>query len=255
MKSCIAVYRKLFLIFLALLIISGQPALAEKGDISGDGVINLYDVIAGLQCLSGLSLSHPLNLLSDVDGDQRLSMPEVFYALHIVCGLRIPPSPQVVRVGQPYMQDFSAGKPGSPQGWGYYSTYEGQISVENGRLRLDDRTSNDVYSQNEAILHLDLLGQSNVQLSGNHWNLSDETHSGDGIAISNDGVTWHIVAAFDVSSTYSFIVDLDAAVAAAGISYTSDFRIKFQQYDNDPAPTDGREWDNIRVEIVTPPVP
>ena len=63
------------------------------------------------------------------------------------------------------------------------------------------------------------------------------------------------MAAFDVSRSYSFIVDLDAAAAAAGISYTSDFRIKFKQYDNDPAPTDGREWDNIRVEIVAPPVP
>ena len=119
-----------------------------------------------------------------------------------------------------------------------------------GRLRMDDRTSNSTYSQNEAILHLDLLGQSNVQLSGNHWNLSDEAHPGDGIAISANGVTWHKVTAFNVSSTGAFLVDLDAAIAAAGISYTSDFRIKFQQYDNSSASADGREWDDIRVELL-----
>jgi len=164
-----------------------------------------------------------------------------------------PPTPQVVRSGQPYVQDFSAGRPGSSQGWEYFSNGEGRIAVVGGRLRMDDLIDNDVYSLNEAILHVDLAGQSNVQLSGDHWNLSDETHPEDGFVISNDGVTWHSVAGFDVSSSGSFMVDLDAAVAAAGISYTADFRINFRQYDNQPASSDGREWDNIRVEIAPPP--
>jgi hypothetical protein len=166
-----------------------------------------------------------------------------------------PPAPQLVRSGQPYVQDFSLGMPGRPQGWEYNSTNEGRIEVVAGRLRMDDHTGNSTYSQNEAILHLDLSNQSNVQLSGYHGNLTDEVHPGDGIAISENGVTWHNVAAFNVSSTGPFVVNLDAAIAAAGIHYTSDFRIKFQQYDNYPAPSDGREWDNIRVEVLTPPAP
>ena len=57
-------------------------------------------------------------------------------------------------------------------------------------LRMDDQTGNSTYSQNAAILHVDLAGQSGVQLYGNHWNLADESHSGDGIAVSPDGETW-----------------------------------------------------------------
>jgi len=37
------------------------------------------------------------------------------------------------------------------------------------------------------------------------------------------------------------------AQAAAGSSDLSDVRIKFQQYDNYPAASDGRELDNIRI--------
>jgi hypothetical protein len=96
---------------------------------------------------------------------------------------------------------------------------------------------------------VDLLGQTNVRLSGYHGSLADEDDPSDGIFISNDGLTWHKLTAFDASSTGPFSLDLDAAIAAAGINYTSDFRIKFGQYDNYPADSDGREWDNIRVEI------
>ena len=31
-----------------------------------------------------------------------------------------PPTPVQVRVGQPYLEDFSWGMPGSPQGWEFY---------------------------------------------------------------------------------------------------------------------------------------
>jgi len=42
-------------------------------------------------------------------------------------------------------------------------------------------------------------------------------------------------------------VDLDAAIAAAGIGYSSNFRIKFQQYDDETLPGDWRVWDNVVV--------
>jgi hypothetical protein len=174
----------------------------------------------------------------------------------VVINVRPPlPTPVQVRVDQPYVQDFSSGIPAGSQGWELYSTHEGRIAVVNGRLRMDDRVNNRTYSQNEAILHVDLVGQSHAQLSGRHWRLRDVTDSGDGIAISADGVTWHPVTAFNPASTGAFLVDLDAAVAAAGISYTSQFQIKFQQYGNRPATRNGREWDDIKVELVPPPTP
>jgi hypothetical protein len=175
----------------------------------------------------------------------------------VIINVRPPlPTPVQVRLDQPYVQDFSSGIPGASQGWELHSTHEGRIAVVNGRLRMDDRVNNRTFSQNEAILHVDLLGQSNVQLSGRHWRVRGEVaYAGDGIAISADGLTWHPVTAFNPASTGAFRVDLDAAVAAAGISYTSQFQIKFQQYGNAPAPRNGREWDDIKVERVPPPTP
>jgi hypothetical protein len=40
---------------------------------------------------------------------------------------------------------------------------------------------------------------------------------------------------------------IQQAMTAAGSTNLSDVRIKFQQYDNFPASSDGREFDNIRI--------
>jgi hypothetical protein len=37
-------------------------------------------------------------------------------------------------------------------------------------------------------------------------------------------------------------------VTAAGILYTRDFKIKFQQYDNSPIRSDGFAFDNIKIK-------
>ncbi|MHC4192080.1 MAG: choice-of-anchor D domain-containing protein, partial [Planctomycetota bacterium] len=72
-----------------------------------------------------------------------------------------------------------------------------------------------------------------------------------GISFSADGVTWYRLTNLSGSFTQQTF-DLDAAVQAAGISYSSDFRIKFQQYDNYPALSDGREFDNISMTVAAP---
>ena len=174
------------------------------------------------------------------------------------------PAPQVVRPGQAYTQDFSAGQPNGSDGWEYRSTSDGRIRVVEGRLRMDD-TVRPGYSLNEAILHVDLAGQTGVQLSLDHWRLRDERHplpatfaghaNGDGIAVSADGITWYTVQGLDLNRDDRWVVDLDEVIAKAGISYTHDFQIKIQQYDNHAAPTDGREWDNVRVEVLPPVTP
>ncbi|UCE38924.1 MAG: right-handed parallel beta-helix repeat-containing protein, partial [Thermoplasmata archaeon] len=85
--------------------------------------------------------------------------------------------PQSIPYSQavPYMQDFSLGKPTGSQGWEYYSNNEGRIEVVGGRLRMDDTSDNSTFSQNEAILHVDLTGKTNVTLTLDHWSLGDES--------------------------------------------------------------------------------
>jgi hypothetical protein len=162
----------------------------------------------------------------------------------------------------PYSQDFSLGKPGVAQGWEYYSDAEGRIDVVGGRLRLDDTTDNLTFSLNEAILHVNLTGQTGVTLRLDHTSLWDENtplpasfdghYKGDGIALSVDGGS-HWIKVTDLTTSFTngvFNLDpiLAQAIAAAGASANlADVQIKFQQYDNWAAPNDGREFDNIWI--------
>ncbi|HUV67879.1 MAG TPA: hypothetical protein VMW24_28575, partial [Sedimentisphaerales bacterium] len=162
----------------------------------------------------------------------------------------------------PYSQDFSAGKPGIAQGWEYYSDAEGRIEVVGGRLRLDDTTDNLTYSLNEAILHVNLTGQTGVELRLDHTSLWDENTAlpasfdghfkGDGIALSVDGGN-HWVKVTDLGASFTNgVFNLDpviaqAVAAAGGSANLADVQIKFQQYDNWAAPNDGREFDNIWI--------
>ena len=168
----------------------------------------------------------------------------------------------------PYAQDFAAGLPTAAQGWEYHSDNQGRIQVVNGRLRMDDTSTGDPYSQNEAILHVDLTGTNFVQLTLDHYNLSDENDAysagyyypgdivhADQIDVSVNGLHWVRVAALTDSftgRTFNLNAVLEQAKALAGSTDVSNVRIKFSQYDNDPAPNDGREFDNIQVVSVVP---
>jgi hypothetical protein len=172
-------------------------------------------------------------------------------------------SSPLVAQAVPYVQDFSLGKPTGSQGWEYYSDNEGRIAVVGGRLRMDDTLGNETYSQNEAILHVNLTGKTGVTLTLDHWSLADETstlpssfvgrYKGDGISLSVDGQNWVKITDLSVNFTNkSFALDtiLQQAKVAAGSTDLSDVRIKFQQYDNYSAATDGREFDNIKIKFM-----
>jgi len=168
--------------------------------------------------------------------------------------------PRLLLNAVPYMQDFSLGKPGGVEGWEYYSDNEGRIEVVNGRLRMDDIMGNSTYSLNEAILHVNLTGKTGVTLTLDHWSLADESstlptifvgrYKADEIALSVDGQNWVKVTDLTVNFTnqsFDLTAALQQAQIAAGNTDLSNVRIKFQQYDNYSASTDGREFDNIKV--------
>lgn len=157
----------------------------------------------------------------------------------------------------PYNQNFSGA--GIPGGWRTTSTNEGRIQVVNGELVMDDTTGNTVYSLNTATVTLNLANKNNVTLRVKHAKLNDETTplpesfsglpDGDGVAMSIDGQQWYRLldfagAAFDFQT---FTVNLSQVAAAYNVTLTSTTQIRFQQYDNHPATTDGRKFDDISV--------
>lgn len=121
-------------------------------------------------------------------------------------------------------------------------------------------------ARNEATLTLDLAARNGAVLKFWAAGYSDEPNGPppspfvnganfDGVAISADGTTWWEVQALrSLPSTYAeFTVDLDAAIAAHGIGYTSTFKIRFNQYDDNPLTTDGIVIDDITVTAAVPP--
>ena len=163
-------------------------------------------------------------------------------------------------------EGFESGQLGSE--WATFSSHpDGRIvpsdlggSAEGANALIMDVSPAGNFNLNEAILTVDLSTHDQVNLSFYHAEFGDETHSlpasftgsanGDGVAISDDGVTWHtlisgMVDSFGVYNFESF--DLAAEAAQAGLELNSQFQIKFQQFDNFPIDSDGRAWDAINI--------
>jgi Secretion system C-terminal sorting domain len=88
---------------------------------------------------------------------------------------------------------------------------------------------------NALDLHLNLAGQTQVELTFWAKNYSDETHADDGIYLSNDGgVNFEKALDFLTStwqeSYFEFPVDLDMLANDAGIPFTNQYVVRFQQY-------------------------
>ncbi|MCB9872746.1 MAG: Ig-like domain-containing protein [Planctomycetaceae bacterium] len=158
----------------------------------------------------------------------------------------------------PFFEGFESGELAAY--WETNSTGDGRIQitdqfnpVEGSRHLLMDAAS-DTPSLNEAVLHLNLAGLTNVEVSyqfartgGTVDVLPDMftgSANGDGVAISVDGVTWHTLATREFNGG---LIDLDEAAARLGIVFSPDTRIKFQEFGSGSAPSGGRGYDNIKI--------
>ncbi len=164
----------------------------------------------------------------------------------------------------PYSTGFETGS--FDQYWFTQSSNsEGRIQITSSytprgsyHLAMDDNLNGGLYAQNEAWLRLDLSGKSDIELRFWWKEFSDETHTQDGVYFSNNGGS-SFAKVYDLingTSTYQEIVlDLDQLAAGAGLSLSSTFVVKFQQYDNYGLTTDGMTFDDISVtSLEAPPV-
>ncbi|PCK07567.1 MAG: hypothetical protein COA42_13550, partial [Alteromonadaceae bacterium] len=229
---------------------------------SGELSAGQQDVVQACWSTAGLALGDTLNdviVFSDSTAGGKTQRLEIELLVSMA-------NPQ-----PPFIQNFSNGMPPANAGhWSFYSSDSvGRIAAVDGLLRMDVVT-NGTFSLNEAVLRLDLAGQGHVQLSFFQVEISDEIHAmpksftdhhnSDGVAISMDGVTWYQVvdaSGLEVGNVgQSYNIDLDAELARIqstydpSFAYTSEFFIKFQQYDNYASPKDGREWNDISVTVV-----
>jgi hypothetical protein len=161
----------------------------------------------------------------------------------------------------PYSTGFESGALGAE--WVISFTNEGRVRVSpsypytgTSSLLLDDWQSDAIWSTAAAILTIDLSGQTQVELDfwWDEFGTIDDAQ--DGVFISSDsGANWYRILSFDADPTAwrHQVIDLDAAAAANGLTLNAHFQIKFQFYDDDPIPTDGYAFDEVRVRPNAPP--
>ena len=120
-------------------------------------------------------------------------------------------------------------------------------------IKMSDPVEDLKYARNTVTLIYDLAGYLSVKLSFEAKEFGDEPHEPpsnpftgdadfDGVAISADGITWYEIQ--DLRNLRSdkftaFDINLNTVISSLGLSYTNEFRIRFCQYDNNPAPKDG----------------
>jgi|GEM_PF-1282590 len=164
--------------------------------------------------------------------------------------------PPVNYADVPYSTGFESGF--FDQYWtSQSSNSEGRIQITTANtprgsyhLTMDDNLNGGQYSQNEAWLHVNLSGLSNVDLTfwWKEWN--DENHTQDGVFFSDDGGSsfTKVHSLTGGSTNYQQIsLDVDQMAATYGLSLTNTFVIKFQQYDNYGITSDGMAFDDVSV--------
>ena len=113
-----------------------------------------------------------------------------------------------------------------------------------------DVKSNGHYNRNYALLHLNLDGESDVDL--NFWwkEFNDESHPTDGVYFSdNGGLNFSKVHSLtgNNGSWEQVPLDVDQLAATYNLELSKTFVIKFQQYDNYKITIDGFAFDDISV--------
>ncbi len=171
--------------------------------------------------------------------------------LTYTAGVSHPCVPPLSVTSYPYTQNFES-SPGS----------EWCTSSENSNGRVErvlrngsycyymDVISSGTYSENACVLRLNLSGQTgnDIDLTYELSCNGDEVHTQDRLQMStNGGSTWTTIDDYSTtcSSTWGVrSIDLDSQ---SGFSYSSNFLLKWTQYDNYAYSTDGRGIDDISI--------
>ncbi|MDF7798487.1 hypothetical protein P4C99_03385 [Pontiellaceae bacterium B1224] len=130
-------------------------------------------------------------------------------------------------------------------------TYVQSLDVStNMVMRMDDSVNGSGISTNSLGIVFGLGGYDPLTLSFKHRAAGEEVHPGDGLFLSDDsGSTFTKIYTLPSGTTawQTFTLDLNVLADANGISLSGTPVLKFQQVDDYGWPTDGREFDDIRL--------
>lgn len=112
-----------------------------------------------------------------------------------------------------------------------------------------DSTTSASTETSQLTLAVNAASHGQLNLTYKIRNVGDETHTTDGLYISNDGTTWTKLNGFPViSSSWTTVnVNLTSSAVAAGFTPGANFKIRWQQTDDYPLSTDGVAIDDVSV--------
>jgi len=219
--------------------------LAEVQSLGGT-----WQVTVGPEIFDTSVWHNPMNQ----DGDIAVGEPRDRYGDAFVGTFEIPAVP-VTSVS--YAEGFEGGTVGALEGhWSFATDSNGLMQVtstggpRSGTYHLLMDQPSFSYGSETAILHLDLAGKTGVTLDFWAKQLYDRDGNLD-LSISADGETWHrivwIIHRQHVGTWFHHVIDLDAAIAAAAISYTSDLQLRFYHKYGYSSRASAFALDDIRV--------
>jgi hypothetical protein len=174
----------------------------------------------------------------------------------------------------PFSDGFGNASLGASWKWSLPGTTTGQpaltspmgevgVNVNRGHAFLGRRCDGgNNFTTNALDLHLNLAGQSHVELSFDIYSNGEETHPQDGLYFSDNGGT-SFVKVYDFRPeewchrVWGSLPPLPVhqLAAANGLRLTANFVVRFQQHDNDALgsfPFDGLLLDNVSVRSAPP---
>jgi len=150
----------------------------------------------------------------------------------------------------------------------YSSTAYGQNEVNNTNPNTGSYSwlmavdTQDNYNLNELYTVYDFTGATNISIDFWQYDSSDEEndapsswnnhYDADAAAFTNDGTTWYEIidaATLNIDSQWTRFTYNISSHPNFDQNVTSNFAIKFQQYDNWIYANDGRLWDNIYINF------
>ncbi|WP_221412586.1 hypothetical protein, partial [Fulvivirga lutimaris] len=171
----------------------------------------------------------------------------------------------------PYLEDFESGTLGSEWCVPFNSFSSVAVSSlnepNNGSYHLTMETvpARNI-GTNEALLFLDLSGQTNLEMEF-YWKEFGDENDIDGIFLSDDGGSTFTRITFLNGENYTnntwkkIIIDLDEIAAENALSFTNQFVVRFLHRDNffidlaDLSTSDGFAFDDIVIRTPAPCLP
>ena len=252
------------------LLVNGGTHYGIQVDAFDANIQTSADLVAALMYLANTGGYFTANTNFDQARDQTIAAVQALYpgdAAKLASvqnawasvGIGSPAQNPAVYATLPYSTGFESGS--LDQHWNTQSSNgfgRIQVSSANGpqagsfHLTMDSNTNSN-FVQNESWLHLDLSGETQVELSFQWKEFGDETHTQDGVFFSDNGGASFVKVqdlngqSFTNNTWQSFTLDLDQLASANGLSLSGTFVVKFQQYDNFGITTDGHAYDEISV--------